>query len=139
MAITQFLTAGTGTTQSFPTDATTANLFMITIYEGRWIAPIVRHHFPGLAGARHYVDYRKEREIVVDVMLYGYETRALLDTGHVSIEGYTHNLVGDLALDTITYRRCTFTGVEPITPRRWDPINGWNRKLRLHWSQRAYA
>jgi hypothetical protein len=139
MAITQYLAGAAGTTQSFPTDATTANLFIIGIDEGRWVAPIVRHHFPGIAGARHYVDYRKEREIRVDVQLYGYASLANLNAGHVAIEGYTHNLVGNLSLDGIVYQRCTFTGVEPIGRRHADPHQGWCRKLRLFWAQRAYA
>lgn len=141
MAIQQYLSGGSGGTQTFPTAANAAKLFILGVDEGQWVAPIVKHIFPGVAGARHLVDNRKERQITVDVQLYDYSTEAALNTDHALIESYTNTLLGDLSLDGTTYLRCTFAGVVPISRRQYDGsgAHGWTRKLRLIWFQRAYA
>lgn len=104
--------------------------------EGRWAAPKLTHAFPGLAGVKHYLDFRKERAVIADVHLYDRPSLAGLYSDLLIIENLTHELVGALDIDGTEYPPCTFEGIEYLGPDRWDPHHYYHRKARLHWTQR---
>lgn len=141
MSIVQYLNGAAGTTQTFPSVANVDKLYVIGSDEGRWHAPSVLHDFSGVSGVRQLLDYRKHRQLSVDVQLLDYASAAALNTDHAAIEGFVHNLRGNLSIDGTVYPDCTFESVEPLARRQFDGSgrHGWTRKLRLIWKQRSYT
>lgn len=131
MAIIQNITedAGDGS-ETFPA------LLVNRLTEGRWAAPKITHVFPGLSGVKHYLDFRKERPIIVDAHLYDRSTLNALYADLLVIEGFTNVLRGLLTIDGTLYPFSTFEGIEYLDTARWDPIHGYRRKCRLFWTQR---